>query len=239
MQDIIIEKPYKFVPPHVGNFLPWPSIQAGMERVAIKRDLDNMREIARALNAYSDRYGTYPPPVVTDAAGKPLFSWRVLILPFLGYEDLYKQFDLDQSWDSPVNSKLLSRMPQQYASPNSLDAKENFECNYVLITGAGTLFPASGPLNPNKITDKPTILLIETNNGGCIWSQPGDVDIGLGMHIGKKPLVEIGSLHSNYIAAVTTEEESLKLPNTVPRIVLDALVSPNSGEPVQAQPFMQ
>ncbi len=30
MQDIIIEKPYQFVPPHTGNWLPWLILKSGL-----------------------------------------------------------------------------------------------------------------------------------------------------------------------------------------------------------------
>jgi hypothetical protein len=81
----------------------WPGIQRSIRRVAQGRDLDNMRTIVEALNAYSDQYGTYPPPVVVDVTGKPLYSWRVLVLPFMGYEDIYKDFELTKAWDSTTN----------------------------------------------------------------------------------------------------------------------------------------
>ncbi len=73
--------------------------------------LNNMRQIVTALNAYAKDHGTYPTPIVTDAAGKPLYSWRVLILPQLGYQDLYNRFQLDQPWNSPTNFALFTEMP--------------------------------------------------------------------------------------------------------------------------------
>ena len=44
----------------------------------------------------------------------PQLSWRVHILPHLGYEQLYDRFALDEPWDSPTNRKLLSEMPPEY-----------------------------------------------------------------------------------------------------------------------------
>ncbi len=37
MQDIIVEKPYKFIPPHRGRFLPWSIIQLGLVPWYLKR----------------------------------------------------------------------------------------------------------------------------------------------------------------------------------------------------------
>lgn len=215
----------------------WPTLQQNIERSAQGRDLDNMRSIALALNAYSDRYGTYPPPVVVDLQGKPLYSWRVLILPFLGYEDIYKQFDLRQPWDSVANSNLHRSMPSEFASPSSTDAAVNWETNYVLITGAGTLFPPSGPLSPKNI-DRPTLLLVETKNN-TVWCAPGDIDLGRSFRVGNKPMVDVGGLHKSSFTAMTVEEEAMRIPLNVPPAVLGALVTPSGGENVQTSTFIE
>src|SRR5207248_7805224 len=44
-------------------------------------------------------------------------GWRVLLLPYVEEQDLYKQFKLDEPWDSPHNLKLLEKMPSSYAPP--------------------------------------------------------------------------------------------------------------------------
>jgi hypothetical protein len=215
----------------------WPTIRQNIERSAQGRDLDNMRSINLALNAYSDRYGTYPPPFAVDLQGKPLYSWRVLILPFMGYEDIYKQFDLRQPWDSVANTNLQRLMPSEFASPNSPDARSSHETNYVLITGAGTMFPPAGPISTKNI-DRPTILLVETKNN-TIWSAPGDIDMGRSFKVGNKPMVDVGGLHKNSFTAMTVEGESMRIPVSVPPSVLGALVTPNGGENVQTSTFIE
>ena len=49
--------------------------------------------------------------------GKALLSWRVALLPFLEENELYKQFHLDEAWDSDHNKKLLAKMPRVFAPP--------------------------------------------------------------------------------------------------------------------------
>jgi hypothetical protein len=49
--------------------------------------------------------------------GTPLLSWRVLVLPYLGQEELFAQFRLTEPWDSDHNVRLLDRMPSTYAPP--------------------------------------------------------------------------------------------------------------------------
>ena len=45
---------------------------------------NNLKQIGLALLEYHQKYGSFPPAFVADANGKPLYSWRVLILPELG-----------------------------------------------------------------------------------------------------------------------------------------------------------
>lgn len=221
-----------------GVFYGVPALRKRIDIAAQSSDLDNLKQIAEALNAYEAKYGTYPPPVVTDASGRKLYSWRVLILPFLGYEDEYKQFQLDQAWDSPANMAVLRRMPVQYASCNSPDASVNQETNYVLLTGNSTLFPSTGPLSRSAVKDKPTLLVVETQNSGLVWTQPGDIDIDAkGLKIGNKGAHEIGGLHEGVVLAADTDEKQLTLPGTIPQIVLDALATPAGGESMPTNAF--
>ena len=156
--------------------------------------LNNMRQIVNALNAYAKEHGAYPPPAVVDSKGKPLYSWRVLILPQLGFDGLYGQFILDQPWDSPTNLSLFKDMPDVFASPGSPDAKAVSESNYVLLTGIGSRFPKTGPMSPKQITDDPaqTILLAETTNSRMKWTEPGDIDASLGITLGNRPRIDRG-----------------------------------------------
>ena len=71
--------------------------------------------------------------------GTPLHSWRVLILPYIEQQELYKQFRLDEPWDSTHNIALLDRMPATYAPPGrkkSLLAPNHTICHVFLGTGA-------------------------------------------------------------------------------------------------------
>lgn len=59
------------------------------------------------------------PSNITDPEGKPLLSWRVSLLPYMGTNErtLYSQFKLDEPWDSPHNRPLVNRMPAIFADP--------------------------------------------------------------------------------------------------------------------------
>jgi hypothetical protein len=217
-----------------------PSIKKQLSVASQRRDLDNMRNIVQALNDYGARYGTYPSPSVVDATGKKLYSWRVLILPFLGYEDLYSRFQLDQAWDSPANMALLNQMPRVYASPNAASAFENHEPNYSLLIGPGTVFPPSGPMAKSQVTDSPTLLLVETKEGGTVWTEPVDIDVGIhGVKVGNAPMKTIGGLHDDGVVLMDCDGKGLRVPRDVPKLILDALVTPTGGENVETDSFQE
>ncbi|MEM6365492.1 MAG: DUF1559 domain-containing protein, partial [Planctomycetota bacterium] len=90
-------------------------MQTGRMQLSSMRNLET---IAAALNAYASDHGRYPPPILRDDSGKALHSWRVLILPYLGEEDLYDQFDLNVAWDEGVNQGLVYQdFPAAYRHP--------------------------------------------------------------------------------------------------------------------------
>ncbi|PQO32122.1 DUF1559 domain-containing protein [Bremerella cremea] len=60
-----------------------------------------------------------------DSAGRPMHSWRVLLLPELERTDLFNQYDFNQPWDSPHNLKLVDKMPHCFASPFWQDEEAN------------------------------------------------------------------------------------------------------------------
>src|SRR5262245_25717314 len=69
-----------------------------------------MSHVALAVHTYQDAAGSLPPPAVYSKDGKPLLSWRVMILPYLEQLPLYNKFNLDEPWDSPNNLRLLAEM---------------------------------------------------------------------------------------------------------------------------------
>ena len=138
----------------------------------------NLRQIHAALMAYQQAEGSLPPAYVADAAGKPMHSWRVLILPYLGENTLYQQYDFSVPWDAPRNMELVRKMPSVYACPADPDARLLGETNYMVIRGAATLFPNQLPFDRRLTPDAAatTILVAEVPSAGMVWSQPADLD---------------------------------------------------------------
>ena len=107
-----------------------------------------------------------------------MHSWRVLILPFLDSQHLYEQYDFDEPWDGPNNSKLAERMPSSYHCPSAPD--DGPVTNYVAVVGEGTAFPGTESISREKITDGTwnTLQIVEVADSGIHWLEPRDLDFG-------------------------------------------------------------
>jgi hypothetical protein len=136
-----------------------------------------MKNIAMAMHVYHDTHGRLPPAAVRGKDGKPLLSWRVLILPFLEQQELYNEFKLDEPWDSPHNIRLLSRRPSAYAPPGSKAGVIPGDHTLVQVfVGKGTIFenPEGAELKDVDGGTNQTILFVE---GGkpVPWTKPEDL----------------------------------------------------------------
>ena len=195
----------------------------------------NLKRIAEALNAYAADYGTYPPSATVDQTGKKLHSWRVLILPYLGEDELYNRFDLSVSWDDPRNMELSYQVPVYYLHPNGSPAASPYLAAYYMIVGPSTLFPASGPLSPDDMTDDPsqTILVIE---GSPIvpsgrWTEPVDLDITkMQGRLSANPGIEPGGLLDDGVAFATVDGRTHFVPRSIEPITMLSLITANGGE---------
>jgi hypothetical protein len=137
--------------------------------------LDQLKQIGLAMHTYADVNKQLPPAAVTDAQGKPLLSWRVAILPHIGHEVLYKEFRLDEPWDSEHNRKLIDRMPAVYRSRGSAAAADR--SSYLVPVGPGTLFEGPKAVGFADITDgtSNTLMAFEADDEhAVIWTKPDD-----------------------------------------------------------------
>lgn len=120
------------------------------DRALVRR---NLKALALAMHNYHAAKGQFPPAAVTDRAGKPLLSWRVLLLPYLEGQNapsLYKEFRLNEPWDSPHNKKLLARMPAVFA-PVAGKTRVPNSTFYQVFVGPGAIYGSLGmPLEVGK-----------------------------------------------------------------------------------------
>ncbi len=141
--------------------------------------MNNLKQIAMALEDYHRVYNAFPPAFVADETGRPMHSWRVLILPFLEQQSLYDQFVFSEPWDGPNNIKLLGMMPQFFDCPSRNTLKPSTLTSYVVVTGPGTMFPGAESSRLDQVTDGPdnSIMVVEVVNVRIPWTKPQDLDL--------------------------------------------------------------
>ncbi|MCL2006214.1 MAG: DUF1559 domain-containing protein [Planctomycetaceae bacterium] len=140
---------------------------------------EKMGQLALAFHNHHDTYGKHPPLFTVDANGKPLHSWRVLILPYLGRSEaeLYRQIRLDEPWNSAYNKQFHSKMPEMFRCPVSTLGDTKRDTIYCMVVGKETMgVPDGQGIQWNQITDgtSNTILLVERKTPVC-WMEPVDV----------------------------------------------------------------
>ena len=196
----------------------------------------NLIRIATALNAYANDNGSYPPPFLQ--VGPHRHSWRVLILPYLGQSDLYSSYNFDEPWDSELNGSLVYRMPSVFENTQASAARGGFAStsHYFLITGAGTIFPASGPLSPGQVTDEhaKTLLVVEGSPSRMVsgmWTDPVDLQMrDIQASSGVNGANGLGGLLDGGFAVGTVDATGHFISDGIAPIVLDALITANGGE---------
>jgi hypothetical protein len=149
------------------------------------QDANNLKQIALAMHNYHDQHGYFPPAVIYSKDGKkPLYSWRVALLPYLEQDALYKQFKLDEPWNSAHNLKLLSQMPKVYAVPGRPSGPQTHYQVFVTPIPKGAPIPPDGaPFADDRkvrivdITDgtSNTIMIAEAARA-VNWTEPVDIN---------------------------------------------------------------
>jgi prepilin-type processing-associated H-X9-DG protein len=154
-----------------------PAIQAAREAARRSMCSNNLKQISLALINYHEVHGTFPPAYIADDQGRPMHSWRVLILPFMEGQHIYDQYDFDEPWDGPNNSRLQGMMPPTFACPSHPPPPGTGVTHYMVIVGEDTMFPGDQATDYSMIADGPaqTIQVVESTEE-VNWLEPRDLN---------------------------------------------------------------
>jgi RNA polymerase sigma factor (sigma-70 family) len=148
--------------------------QAGVTR---EITMSKMRQIGLAQHIHADaqdpKQGSRLAGNICDKSGKPLLSWRVKLLPYLEQDHLYRQFKLNEPWDSPHNQALLKEMPAVYALTQKKPADSTTP--FRMFVGPGA-FVNGNETRFQDIKDgtSNTFLFVEAAEG-VPWTKPDDL----------------------------------------------------------------
>lgn len=138
----------------------------------------NLKQIGAALHSYHETHQSLPPAMITASDGRPMHSWRVLLLPFLDQGPLYEEYDFDEPWNGPSNRKLLSQMPKVYACPSGSARNGRDEAtSYIAVVGPETAWSKLGGREFSEFKDglSNTIVIVELKSSGIPWMEPRDL----------------------------------------------------------------
>ena len=193
----------------------------------------NLERISQALFEYEAEHGTLPPAFIADATGRPMHSWRVLLLKYLDEEGLSVQYDMNQPWDSPHNLAIAKSMPAVFACPSAADARRLGESNYMVIVGPASLFPGKTAKAIADVQDDPstTLAVVETPVNGVPWTQPVDLSIeNMQFLINGQFGRELGSEHTGGAHAMMVDGAVYFLSDLIPADYLSGMTTIDGGE---------
>lgn len=182
----------------------------------------NLKQIALAWHNYHDVNNHFPCNEVTKD-GKALLSWRVQILPYLEHDDLYKQFKLNEPWDSEHNKKLIDKMPKLYA-PIRAKADPGLTF-YQVFTGTHGLLKSGEKRRPVDIADgtSHTLLCVEAANP-VTWTKPDDLAFE------GKDVPALGGLFDGKFHGAMCDGSVRRFKKGADADILRALITPTGAE---------
>lgn len=201
-----------------------------LEEYHLSQRRERLKELALGLLNFESANKHFPPAAICDKDGKPLLSWRVAILPYMEYGELYRQFHLDEPWDSPHNAALIPKMPQVFADPDfqlKQLARES-KTTYQAPVGPETIFHDTTGTTFREIKDEisETILLVEVApREAVVWTKPADWEVDLA-----KPRIGIERSERDLFTAAFADGDVQTIPFNEPIERLRAFLTRAGGE---------
>lgn len=155
-----------------------PVVVKAQDRAEQTRSMNNLKQIGLAMHNFHDANRHFPMVANFDKAEKPLLSWRVHLLPYLDQLELYKQFHLEEPWDSEHNKGLIEKMPAPYRSTKNKELLQAGKTTYLAPVGEHLMFTGTPKtISFRDITDgtSNTIMLVDGDDDhAVIWTKPDD-----------------------------------------------------------------
>jgi hypothetical protein len=207
--------------------------------VESEQSKQNLIRIGSAIQQYENANGAFPNNTYeTRPKGtRPLLSWRVHILPYLGAQEkaLYQQFKLEEPWDSPNNIRLVNQMPAIFGTPTAQTKAGPGKTFYRGFSHRGGMFekPNMPGDQPPKITmagikdgTSSTILVVDAGEA-VEWTKPDDIDFGPA-----RPRPELGGAYPNvpWVMILMCDGTVRKYIKTTPESTLRMLADRQDGQ---------
>ena len=196
----------------------------------------NLRQIGDALQAYHDRYESFPPAFVIGPTGQRFHSWRVLLLPFLGQQELYSKYHFDEPWNGLHNRKLAEQIPSLFACPSSGSHSPGVT-NYLAVAGPTTAWPEQYSARRVDFADgaSNTVQIIESSDSDILWLEPRDLTYQQAVWRGQPANApSLSSRHRNSagFTVLMADGASRFISHQITPEILRSMLSINGGRPL-------
>lgn len=198
----------------------------------------NLKQIGLGLQIYADIYGCFPPAYIADADGKPMHSWRVLILPYIEQKPVYDLYDFSEPWDGPRNRLLAKQIPPCFQCPSDPPLPGTANTSYVAITGAETIWAGDSAAGFDDISDSTsnTLAVVEIASSGINWMEPRDLPFtALNLGVNPPQGAGVSSAHPGDAHAVFCDGHTTWLQSTTSVETLKALATKSGGEAIDRE----
>lgn len=196
----------------------------------------SFKGVVLAMHNYHDTYGSLPPAYTVDANGRPLHSWRVLILPFIEQKDLYEKIRLDEPWDSEHNRQFHDVDVHNFYQCSSAEGRKEIirgfpnlrkkgACYKSVIVGENTAFPGAESRSfADLVPTAETILILERLLPVC-WMDPGnEITYEIALKGINREYNGIGSFHKDGAYISRCDGSVMFLPENTTREELEYLI---------------
>ncbi len=203
-------------------------IQQYREATARQTTKDRMKLIELALHQYHDAYHTFPPAFVQGPDNRMWHSWRTLLLPYLGEQELAAKYRFDEPWDGPHNRELAVQCPEVFQSPHW--GIEPGRTNFYGVIGRRTAWPAQHAISMERALDglSNTIHLVE-GPPVAQWLEPRDLGVREWTELFRKQ-----SLSSSYITCMDGAVRMVS--KNIDQTLLVSLLTPRYGQLMYSGP---
>ena len=178
------------------------------------------------MHNYAAVHGSLPPAASHSPDGKPLLSWRVLLLPYYEQQKLLDEFHLDEPWDSPHNLTLLPKMPrtlEHFYGRKTLVAHTTY---FRVFVGKGAAFEGTNGISLKDFPDgtSNTLLIVEAAEA-VPWTKPEEFEFA--PEIG---LPRLGGHFPDLFIAAWADGSTMTLRTTVSDRQMRAAITRNGDE---------